>query len=256
MLKVNNNYRYCLFPSWAELGFKWEQLDDILKHPLKHGLLDRNDIKWLRSKNRYPPVTPPYELIEGPAGGGIIKCDETDLEQPTLVYLLLSKTTSFVPPPGMPPRGMANAPDITVLEARADLSLRLGRRLPVNQYCRVSPEHVNSAGDSVYWLFNFKSGRTPPKGLETLPRLAAEFGCMVEAIEKSASFMGEDSSSLASLGEEQVWLRVTSGSTSANLHFTILVYLALHLRSVARRRLESAHLVAAIEGEPRVYLDV
>lgn len=103
MLTIHRNHNYLVFPSWAELGFAWDELDDILKHPLNHGLLDRNDIKWLRSKNRYPPVAPPYELVTGPAGGGILVADETSLEQPTLIYLLLGKTTSFVPPPGMPP---------------------------------------------------------------------------------------------------------------------------------------------------------
>ncbi len=40
MLKTPHDMNFDVWPSWADLGFRWEELPSALADPLKSGLLD------------------------------------------------------------------------------------------------------------------------------------------------------------------------------------------------------------------------
>jgi hypothetical protein len=250
MLVINHNHGYFVFPSGVELGFDWNDLDHIFHDPLKSGLLDANDVVWLRKMDMYPPRMPPYRLLNGPNGGGLIFVDETGLPQPTLVFLLLGKTTRFSSPPGMPQRTVPNAPNVTLLEARGDLQLRLRRRLPSPRYCRISPENLDSAEDLIHWVVDYADGRSLLKGLELLPPTARAFGFEVELLENPGPAIGKEAASWFPAGHQQSWYRISSDSISADFHFAVLAYVAFHTASQVGKRLHSMHLAAQIMGRP------
>ena len=66
------NRTYLVYPSWAELTCRWENVPKVLVDPVASGLIDASvDYQSLG----YPEALAPARVINGPAGGGIIGVD-------------------------------------------------------------------------------------------------------------------------------------------------------------------------------------
>jgi hypothetical protein len=125
------------------------------------------------------------------------------------------------------------------------------RPRPKLYLCGATPEHAESAGTSVFWLASLEKRQRALSDLNEVPRWAEAFGLSVTALSGiPAPLQSETSDWFRQPSEfDNVWLQVAGGDTSAGFHFGVLVYVALHARSVVKR-LRAMHLVAQIEGKP------
>jgi hypothetical protein len=121
--------------------------------------------------------------------------------------------------------------------------------------CSASAEHVESEPGAVYWLVGYRKGKQGPIGVSDLPQLAAHFG--LEAVDLSSvppTLREEVSPWFVDPKYEYKWLSIKGGEQAVGYQFAIVLYLALHLRKLAGRRLQCMHLVSSIQGRPNVRL--
>jgi hypothetical protein len=69
MLTRETERNFIVYPSWAELEARWGDLPRYFADPLHSGFLQPG---FDYRRFGYPETIQPYELIDGPAGGGII----------------------------------------------------------------------------------------------------------------------------------------------------------------------------------------
>ena len=250
MLTVESHTAYYVFPSWADVGVTWDDLSLAFDDPLRHAQIDINTVNWLKTTSRYAPPMPPYQLMKGSAGGGIVITDETGCEQPSALFLILSRTVGGRRPDGLPIAGAANIPRVGVLEPRGDLHLILGRRVARPHYCSTALEHVDAALGDVYWVADHSATRSPVTPIELPSELAEAFGFGVRRVEPSAAMTAETEQWYVKAKFQRTWYRVTSESTSAGLHLAVMVYVAYEMKKRLGRRLDSMCLVSHIEGQP------
>lgn len=75
MLKVEPKYYYEVYPSWADLSYRWEELPTLLADPENSSYFqeDPNKMRTNWEALGYPEKGQRFELIDGPAGGGIVR---------------------------------------------------------------------------------------------------------------------------------------------------------------------------------------
>lgn len=243
--------KYYVFPSWADLGIKWDDLKQVFDDSVNHGQMDINTVNWLKSIGRYPLTMPPYQLVRGPAGGGIVITDEMDCEQPPAVFHLLSRIAGSRRPDGLPIGGADNIPSVTVLEARGDLHLILGRKIAAPHYCSIGLEHVDAASGDVFWVIEHSASGSNEIPVDLLADWARTFGFGVTPMVPAARMTDETKHWGSEVRSQRTWLHIKSDSTSAGLHLAVVVYVAYAMKKRLGRKLHSMTLVSHIEGQPR-----
>jgi hypothetical protein len=261
MLRLENDRQYLVYPSWAVLPYRWENLPQLLANPKASGFLHGNipDDRWSNSHR--------IEYLNGPTGGGVITVHQTrnrpppDPDNPTrslpvnrwLGSLVLASEANLRIPNGCGLAGDSFGPLVTYLEPYPqfeEVSLGL-REKPKLYLCAATPEHAETAGESVYWLASLDRRKRRPD-LGEVPGWAAAFGLtLTEVADLTAALRAETAAwFLEPSAFDNVWWQVTGGPRLAGWHFAVLVWLALHARSVVKP-LRAMHLVARIEGQPR-----
>jgi hypothetical protein len=260
MLTLDKDRQFIVYPSWVNLPYPWDYLPEILSDPGKSGFLPAN------IPRAFPTPPPQIDYLNGPAGGGIIVVHQPrhrpapDIDNPALAFpvsqwlgtLVLVSEANLRTPNGC---GLAGpfASLVTYLEPyEYPEEVQLGLRPRPKLYlCATTPEHVASAGTSIFWLAALERRKRRPPALAELPGWASAFGLSVAELEdiperlrsETAGWFGDPPAF------DDVWYQVSGGGNSVGFHFAVLVYLALHTRSVVKP-LQAMHLVANIEGGP------
>lgn len=262
MLTLDTDRQFIVYPSWANLPYAWDRLPEILSDPKNSGFLQA-------PVHRDYPIPPPrIDYLNGPAGGGVIVVHQTrhrlpaDIDNPALALpvnqwlgtLVLVSEANL-----REPNGRALVPSdpfgslVTYLEPYeypAEVQLGLRSR-PKLYLCAATPEHAESAGTSVFWLTSLERRKRRPSALAEIRGWALAFGlCIMELSETPDRLRLETADWFGSPPAfDDMWYEVSGDGSSAGFHFAVLVYLALHARSVIKQ-LRAMHLVANIEGQP------
>lgn len=262
MLSRERNRLAIVHPSWVQMDYEWDRLDQLLNDPeLGRMINPRND--WGRLG--YPATIQPYKLMAGPEGGGIALIEMASGEK-SLIPLYLAGEAAIRPALVPMPDPWSDAPQVFYLEPPdgplrnipfAPKSMRSRARRFV---CRVGIKHIEPAGDSAFWLI--RSTQDPGVGDDSaaVVALARGFGLEVEPLaelptpvaeEVGRLLVAEDEAYLRPINERRQWFVVKNDGKGLSLHTAILVYVSFHLRQVWGKRMFSAHLLGRIEGGSR-----
>jgi hypothetical protein len=263
MLTLEKDREYIVYPSWAKFPYSWDRLPEILSDPRKSGFMPANPCR------DYPTIVPRIEYLDGPAGGGVIVVHQPrhpkplDIDHPVAAsavnqwwgtQVLVSEANLRLPGG----RALVTADPfswlVTYLEPyenppEAQLGLRPRPKLYI---CGATPEHAESAGNSVFWLASLEKRKRKSSALAEIPGWASAFGLFVTELPESPEQLRIETTTWFRDSPEfdDVWYQVSSKESSAGFHFAILVYIALHARSVVKN-LRAMHLVGNIEGKPQ-----
>jgi hypothetical protein len=119
----------------------------------------------------------------------------------------------------------------------------------------VTTEHVDGAGDEVYWVLCSRTDEKRIKGLRDIPGWAAAFGLTVARLDDiSPQVRSQFDEWFPDLKYHQIWFKVDGGGEGLGFHFAVLVYLAYHIRWLAGKNFSGMHLISQIEGRPNPIL--
>lgn len=262
MLTAEPDFNYIVFPSWATdcYSFHWEDLPRLLSSPLESGYLDENDWNSVRS-GIMPDRVPPFELIDGPFGGGIIAAQRGETNN-WLPDCILNKEACYHRPAGFGPWSdrVHGKFSVSVLEMRGDAGLRFfgeGRKKPRQYLCAASIEHADAAKDKLFWFVDYKTRKAELLELDDVPSWAAGWGLSAQRLPEIPAELREETSSWFSASDRSFcWYRIEGDGDGAARQFAMMLYLALHLRWKAGSRIVSMHLVADVEWRPNFRRDL
>jgi len=268
MLKTDNNKKYIVFPSWLQPTYKWDDLPEILSNPFKYDdsskayrLLGRIEEQWeyLR-KCGYPERPQDFELLDGPVGGGIIVVDISQNKRWLGYHALTFDKGVDVTSANM----MLDGGDwyvknnVGYLEDTTDPGywLATGKRRRDFDIAACA-EHIESMSDSIIWLVRYERSKTNKeiRGLEDIAKWAKHFGLEVKRIDRLPEYVKDSELALWCKNSrfQSAFFEVSGGGEKFGFHFAVMLYIGLHLRYVAGRRMSSMFLLAAIEGKPKPY---
>ena len=208
----------------------------------------------------YPEKVQPFELIDGPVGGGIILA-HIDRDERWLPYraLTFDKGVDLSTPQPMreEERDGGVQYNVAFLEATYDpgWALATGKRRKHYQLGS-SVEHIESMPDSIFWLIGFKPSKTMKeiRGLGDIPVWGEHFGLEVERLSELPEEVREETAHWLNTKDNQyAYFSVKGGGNGFGYHFAVAVYIGYHLCVVAGRRMRYIHLLSSIEGEPHLY---
>src|SRR5262249_599215 len=184
----------------------------------------------------YPIKPPKMDFLDGPAGGGVIVVNKQRDERWLGGLVLVSHANLCIPNGralvASDPFGM----DITYLEPYENTpEVQLGLRpRPKLDLCGATPEHAESAGTSIFWLASLEKRRRARSGLDEVPHWASALGLSVTVLASIPEQLRAETTDwfLEPAEFDNVWFQVVSSDRSAGFHFAVLVYIALHARSV------------------------
>ena len=171
MLTRETDRNFVVYPSWAELAARWVDLPRYFADPLASGFLDPN---FDYRRFGYPEAIQPYQLIDGPAGGGLVAWWGDPYRGRFLPLTILhgSKRQGADEPDQfhrganiLEPNGVRNlspdhdphAPWVCFLEPYENRHWKLGIGKRTTIYnTSLSYEHVDAAEASVYWVVRHK----------------------------------------------------------------------------------------------------
>jgi hypothetical protein len=257
MLRKETDRHFIVYPSWAQLPVKWDDLPRLLPEPLKSGFIEPN---FNFRKYGFPERIQPLKLFDGPEGGGIIHWRGGPRER-WLPGIVLTKNANMCPPNGMDLFEMsaydAGEPGVAYLEPMGEPGWQLGvAKKPLQLRPCLSYEHVDGAGEMIYWVVRFKrprSGNKIDKWLNRVPEWAHAFGLEARRLpEVPSSIRSTTDPWFPNPEYESAWFEVSGEDDGVGYHFAVVVYIGNHLRWVAGPCVDSMHLVADIEGKPRI----
>lgn len=246
--------QYFVYPAYAKFSYQWKDLPTFFTDPCRYSESwqlnhTREDIR----KYGYPETIQPFELIDGPVGGGIIIAHigfVGKISEKWLPHIILLEEANLCRPDSMYETKDFN---VCYLEPKYKRAADYGVGQKVKQYHIGSTvEHIDSASGRVFWLFNVVPGHKDIPVLADVPLWAKHFGMKVERMaeipEKVAAEVGEW---FFERNTQYICFDVKSSNNSMGYNFAVLIYLGLHLTSLAPRQIKRAHLLADIEGKIR-----
>jgi hypothetical protein len=262
MLSGEADRIYIVYPSWAEFSYRWEDLPRLLSDPLASSYTDpncggytkENKVEYWRSLEYPTENISPAIIINGPGGGGIIYVDKIPPGGRWLPIIILRKEGN------MPYRPNVHGPrdkfpfKVCNLEPfdHPILALAAGKRIKM-YLCSATPEHIDSDPEGIYWAVGRKKGRKNMVELDHVPKGAKALGIEASRLSEAPEIIREETASWYVNPEyEVIWFSVHGGINGAGYQYAVVLYFALHLRSVIGPRMDCMHLVASIEGKPRV----
>jgi len=251
MLEREPHTHYYVYPSWAELSYRWSDMRAILSRPLASGYVNPDPAYW--KELGYPDRIQPAELLEGPAGGGIIVAHIGFFEHwlPRLILAREANTTCF----GM----MGNlewqlAAPVSYLEPRDEPGAEWGLGKRAKSYlCPISTEHVEAAGSRIYWMMEFKGAEPGGNYVDEVKSLGLGFGLQISSLSSDPDLPGNDTPAwVADATHKRRWFEVSGGGNRLGYQFAIMGYVALHMAWRLKNKIGWFHMIAAIQGEPHV----
>jgi hypothetical protein len=181
MLRRESDRRYFVFPSWAEFSYRWEDLPAYLSDPMNCPVFRddpnraRISVQTWREYGYTFPIQP-FELIDGPAGGGIV-CAHIEEDERWLPAAILSSEASLRGPRGTDSVPSERRPPVHYLEPMDPPGSEFGLcKRPKLYLCSATAEHAEGDPGAVYWVVGYRKGKKEPKGVSELPQLASHFG--------------------------------------------------------------------------------
>jgi hypothetical protein len=258
MLKLETEWHYWVWPSWATaFSFGWDEVPRLLADPVGTGCLDLGELQSLEAG--YLVNDPgPLEFFSGAFGNGVIAYQPVQ-GRAWIGACVFRKEADVSTALGMTTAAdLANSVDfrkVGFLELRGDAGLRFwgeGRKKPREYPTSVTFEHVEAAGEDMYWLLDRQPGKSSLKGLDTLQQGAAAFGLAVEPVDEVCTEMMNEVRPWFTDLSRMAWFRVSGGRALAGWQLAMMYYCAMHLKMLAGKRMRSMHLVAQIEHHPRL----
>ena len=255
MLVRETERNFVVYPSWAELEAKWEDLPRLFADPLKSGFIEPNfDFR----RFGYPEHMQPHELFDGAEGGGIVLWRGEPSRGRWLPLSILHGGANLREPNGVRGNlslGSPHDPSVCFLEPYDDPILRLAAgKKPRIFDPGLSFEHADSAGDTVYWIVRHrrnKGKRRELAGLRQIADWARAFRVGVEQVtDVPAEVQAETAPWFTNPENESTWFTVSGLDNGLGYHFAVVVYIGNALKSLAGRAMGSMHLIAQIEGRP------
>lgn len=255
MLHKEPKHTYIVYPSWAELTYRWEGLSGLLADPFGSECI--RDLGYTPEDYRrfgWPDEIQPFELIDGPEGGGVILVHIGGGERWTPLLVLTSE--AHVGPPGAMETLRGCDINVHLIEPKGDEGWEygLGKR-PRSYSIGASIEHVEEAGDSIFWLIGYERAKSNKeiRGLCDISRWGEHFGLRVDQLSQPSEAIQKAVECWLNPEYQYVWFSIEGGGSGAGYHFAIAVYVGYHLCSVAGRRMSAIHLISQIEGQLAVF---
>lgn len=261
MLALDTQWRYMVYPSWAQsFTTRWSQLPELLSGPLPAVYVDVNDIECLRLgivKNEYVPI----EFYDGAFGNGMFRVLSTP-GRSWFGFRAFRNEADCLSVPGMatardPKSGMMWK-NVAFLVLRGDIRLQragTGWKKPREYQCGATFEHVEAAGEAVYWLLDREPGSRPLKGIETLADAARGFGLHIKPVSQIAADIADEVRPWFTDDRRMEWFHVEGGPKEAGWQLAAMFYCLLHLKQLSGKRLHTGHLVAQIENQPHLRIN-
>lgn len=257
MLKAEPDSNYRVWPSWANsFSFKWNELPRLLADPIAAGFASEDDLRSLKM-GIVEKETRIGEFYSGKFGNGVFQYTKLP-DKYWFGEIVFNRECSVEGVPGYQRIKRNDVARIDFLTLRGDAGLRLlGEGIlkrPREYTCRASIEHVDSVGEDVFWLIDYTPARNLMKGLDAISAIGESFGLHIEEVktEDMPKNILEETDPWFPNRNTMLWYSVKSTYSGAGLHFALMYYCALHLRSIASRRMRSMHLIAQIEGQPHI----
>jgi hypothetical protein len=252
MLRIEPKMHYYVYPSWAELPCPWGNLSQHLSNPLQSPFI-KDDPNWCRYNWRelgYPKTIQPFDLIDGPVGGGIVRVHAAPFEK-WLPGVILGTGANVRSSDGMNPISDTFESGVFYLEPSNEPGWELGLGKKAKVFlCDATTEHAESAGDQVYWIVPFKSSKQEPAYLDQIPRWARDFDVKVSRADPVSDALREETALwFVDPSNRLAWFEVRGGPQSVGYQFAVSFYVGLHGSFVSNRR-GAIHLVAQIENKP------
>jgi hypothetical protein len=253
MLIKETERNVIVYPSWAEMEARWSDLPRYLADPLDSGFIQKN---FDYRRFGYPEEIQPYELIDGPEGGGIIMWRGEPYPGRWLPLCFVTSGANLRKPNGvrnLSPDYDPHAPDVAFLEPYENPLRRLGvGKRPRVYNTALSYENADAAGEGVHWIVRYrrpKSRGREIRGLRQIPDWSRAFGMEVRRLDNApVEVLAETAPWFAGDDNESAWYSATCADSGLGFQFAVLVYVGNHLRHVAGAAMDSMHLVARIGG--------
>ncbi|HEY4308631.1 MAG TPA: hypothetical protein VGN12_04180 [Pirellulales bacterium] len=249
MLRAEPDTKYVVYPSWAELSYKWADLPRLLANPLESGYLDPTKGWWALG---YPDTIAPCSFIDGPFGGGIVVADH--VPRMWMPALILQKEANLCRAEGQVVSSDKLPCWVGYLEPYDDplLNALEGKQRTRNYLCSATLENIEAEPESHYWVIAYE-GKSEPDGLGDLPTWARCFELEVSRAESISQPLRQETSDwFRNPKQSFAWYTVRNYKPLVGYCYALVVYLALHLRKIAGRRMRSMHMLASIERKPNI----
>lgn len=250
MLYHNLSLHYYVYPSWLTGPVAWEDLPAWVKslpaHP-KHQ-------KFIHSPPKgYPPEALKIgacRLIDGPCGGGIVVADVVPgfgWEPLSCVYQWVHNGSGcdiYVK------ERWSWMTIVTWLEQQNECGWELGVGRKFKSYpIWTSEEHVQSAGDRVFWLIRQRKDGQKIPHIEAVPAWARSFGVSCQPLPGCPAEMAlEMAPALQRISQkEPYWFEIKADSRDLGLYLSVVDYIGLHLAKVSRAQMGGVHVLAATD---------
>lgn len=253
----NKNLHSIVYPSWAKFSYKWHDLDMLLRSPLSSRYLAHRD-DWFQLG--YSRITDNFQLIEGPAGNGIIvkkrgkTADASQIER-WLPGVLLTSEAYFRLPPGISAVSDYDY-QVSYLTPKPNDMIRLGiGKQKVDPMPYFSIEPFRGLDESACLCVTGR-GSGPIESSVALTRLLLSFGITAEQFDWSSDpnirqYEGVNRF-CEKWGLKSTWYFLDSGGYDLGVLFAIAIYMGGHLRHKIGPRIKSIHLVTSIPNYPEI----
>lgn len=249
MLKHDDELSYFVYPSWAKLAYRWDELPRAMARPLEYG---RFQPGFDPQAFGYPAEPQAYRLERGPRGGGIVIVNARKGERWLAARVLGLDANIRSPDAVLSMQGDSFASRVLYVEPYESASPFAGVPVQRLHVCGASPEHLDSAGGAVYWVLGHSRGRAELPEQQEVVEVGREFGLGVSLVGATPiSVKAEAEPMFANQAIHYVWYEVVGKTDSAGHHFAWLLYTALHMKALIGQHMRVMHLCAAIEGRPR-----
>jgi hypothetical protein len=254
MLHKEENKTYIVYPSWIQPTYSWGDLPYIIANPWEHN--DFTTQTYTTDELRklgYPEEIQPWELIDGPVGGGIILVYANSLGRwLPCSALTFDKGVDLSSPDSMLHVDFQS--NVACLEPTSDLGWILATRKKPKYYpLGASAEHIESMSDLMFWLRGIRPGKKELKGLADVPAWCKHFGLDVERLDEPPQPVRDETSHWLDPHFQYIWFNVKGGGDGFGYHFAVMLYIGYHLAYAAGRRMRTIHLLSSIEGKPNPY---
>ena len=256
MLSAEPNVTYRVWPSWANaFSFHWSDMVSFMENPVASGRLNWNAMQSLR-EGVLVNETDIQAYYPNPCGNGVFSFRRQ--QRAWIGEKMFWAEAECCGVAGMEMIRFDEVAKVAYYHLRGDSGLRFlgeGRKKPAEYRCYGSLEHVDASAGRIYWLADVApSTRNAVHGMESIPEVARGFGMDAApvAVADIEPAILEEIQPWFPNRADMAWFEVSGGESKAGVQFAMMYYAALHLRSVAGKRIRSMHLISQIEGRPNV----
>lgn len=252
MLRLELDREYIVYPSWIKSAYEWTQIPDIINNPLKYDPSARLTYtgEQLRKFGYFDPPKK-YQMIPGPAGWGIVDVHMKKGERwAPLNSLFFDKGVDLTMPPCM---NSVNS-NVGYVIPTSDTGWYLDTGIKCKDYSIAATyEHVEAAGEQVYWLFSAKPVKKGLPEILEVPYWAKAFDLEVKLLTEIPKKVLDETLNWRKQEYQFFWFSAEGAGDKLGYYFAAMFYIALHLSFVTKKKINTAHLLAQIEGKPQVF---